>query len=131
MVALGKLKDIVSSNKSPAGGGKSWMSTIVIIAVALVGMAVWAWISQRRNRELAKLRHEKFVTEVKAAQAIVDTKLKADADKIERSKAVVAASEEKVRHLEADIKAEEARYAADLRAIDSIRSWRDVDPGTR
>jgi uncharacterized protein HemX len=128
---LGKLKEIVSNNKIPSGGGKSWVSTIVLIAIALVGVAVWAWISQRRNRELAKLRHEKFVTEVKAAQDVVDTKLKQDVDKIERSKAIVAAAVEKVRLLEADIKAEEARYAADLRAIDSIRSWRDVDPSAR
>lgn len=132
IAALSKLKDIVSNNKDPkTGGGKSWISTIILIAVALVGVAIWSWISWRRNQELAKLRHEKFVTEVKAAQAATDAKLKADADKIEKSEAVVAAAEEKVRHLEADIKAEEARYAADLRAIDSIRSWRDVDPSAR
>jgi hypothetical protein len=132
IAALGKLRDIVSNNKNPAtGGGKSWIGTIILIAVALIGVAVWSWISWRRNQELAKLRHEKFVTEVKAAQDVVDMKLRADADKIERSKAITAAAEEKVRLLEADIKAEEARYAADLRAIDSIRSWRDVDPGVR
>lgn len=131
MVALGKLKDIVGNNKSPSGGGKSWVSTVILIAVALIGMAIWTWVSQRRNRELAKLRHEKFVAEVRAAQGVVDEKLKQNADKIEKSKTAVAAAEEKARLLEADIKAEEARYAADLRAIDSIRSWRDVDPGAR
>ena len=28
--------------------------------------------------------------------------------------------------IEADIRAEEARYEADMRAIDAIRSWRDA-----
>jgi uncharacterized protein HemX len=130
--ALGKLKEIVGNNKDPkTGGGKSWIGTLILIAVALVGTAIWAWISWRRNQELAKLRHEKFVTEIKAEQAVVDAKLKTDSEKIEKSKAAVAVAAEKVRELESDIRAEEARYAADLRAIDSIRSWRDVDPSVR
>jgi hypothetical protein len=129
---LGKLKDVVAEKKDAAtGGGKSWVGTIILVAVTLIGAAVWAWISWRRNQELAKLRHEKFVTEVKAAQAVVDLKLREDADKIERSKAIELAAAEKVRLIEADIRAEEGRYAADLRAIDSIRSWRDVDTGAR
>jgi FtsZ-interacting cell division protein ZipA len=128
---LGKLKEIVSNNKSPAGGGKSWVGTIVIIAISLVGIAVWAWISQRRNRELAKLRHEAFVTKVKLAQDLVDNKIKVNDETVARSKVLVAEAQEKIRINDADTKAEEARYAADLRAIDSIRSWRDVDPGVR
>lgn len=128
---LAKLKDIVSSNKSPSGGGKSWMSTIVMIAIALIGISVWAWISQRRNRELAKLRHEAFVTKVKLAQDLVDAKVKGNDEAVEKSKALVAEAQEKLRVIDSDTRAEEARYAADLRAIDSIRSWRDVDPGIR
>lgn len=126
---LGKLKDVVSNNKSPSGGGKSWIGTLILIAVSLVGVAVWAWISQRRNRELAKLRHEAFVTKVKLAQDLVDKKLKENDDKIAVSKKLVADTQERLQTIDSDIKAEEARYAADLRAVDRIRSWRDVDPG--
>ena len=129
---LGKLKDLVSSNKDPStGGGKSWVGTLILIAVSLIGVAVWAWISWRRNQELARLRHEAFVTKVNAEQAVVDQKIAANDAKIEASKMVVAEAEEKIRVIDSDTRAEEARYAADLRAINAVRSWRDVDPSVR
>jgi len=129
---LGKLKDVVTEKKeAETGGGKSWVSALILIATALIGMAVWAWISWRRNQELAKLRHEKFVTELKASQDVIDQKVAEGTAKIEESKKAVKAAVEKIRVIDADIRAEEARYAADLRAIDSIRSWRDVDPSVR
>jgi len=129
---LAKLQAAGTAQKDPkTGNSKSWVGTLILACIALAGVAVWAWISWRRNQELAKLRHEKFVVEVKAAQDIVDTKIAANSAAIAESQKVVAASEEKVRIIQADIRAEESRYAADLRAIDSIRSWRDIDPSAR
>lgn len=131
MKLLGELERIVKDNKKPSGGGKSWVGTLVIIAVVLVGVAVWSWISWRRNRELAKLRHEKNKAKILADQAVVDKKVaEGDAAIAEAEKVLVKARDD-LRVIEADIRAEEARYEADLRSIDRIRSWRDVDPGTR
>lgn len=128
---LGKLRDLVGNTKRPSGGGSSWVSTLILIAAAVAGMAVWAWISQRRNRELAKLRHAVFVTQLKAEQEITDRLLADKAAGIDAAAAIDAAATQKLRVLASDIEAEEARYAADLQAIDRIRSWRDVDPGAR
>jgi len=102
------------------------MGTLIVIAAALFGMAVWTWVSARRGRELAQLRHEKFVAEVKADQAIVDTILRKNDQALAAIRVIEQAAAEKLRLIESDIKAEEARYAADLRAIDRIRTWRDV-----
>jgi len=126
---LGKLKSIITDSKDPQGGGKSWVGTVMLIVVALAGMAVWAWVSRRRSNELAALRHEKFLSELKAEQAEVDSRLSENDVKVEASLSLIREAEEKIRLLEADIRAEESRYEADLRAINSIRSWRDVDPG--
>jgi uncharacterized protein HemX len=131
MKLLGQLERIVKDNKKPSGGGKSWVGTLVIIAVVLVGVAVWSWISWRRNRELAKLRHEKNKTKILADQAVVDDKVAEGDAAIAEAERTLDKAREDLRRIEADIRAEEARYEADLRAIDSIRSWRDVDPGAR
>ena len=128
---LGKLKALVDTNKDPKGGGKSWVSTLVLACVALVAAAIWAWVSWRRNQELAKLRHAKFEAEVKAEAAVVDAKLQENSAHIESSQAVVRAAQEQVRVIDADIRTEEARHAAVLRAIDRIHTWRDVDPSAR
>lgn len=125
LALLGKLEGIIRGQKS-AVGGRSWMGTLIVIAAALFGMAVWTWVSARRGRELAQLRHEKFVAEVKADQAIVDTILRKNDQALAAIRVIEQAAAEKLRLIESDIKAEEARYAADLRAIDRIRTWRDV-----
>ena len=129
---LGQLKQIVSSNKGPpatdGGGGsaKSWISALIIIAVVLVGISVWYWISFRRGRELAKLRHEKNKAKVLADQAVIDKKVAEGDAAITEAEKVIEKADDRLRIIDADIRAEEGRYAADLRAIRSIRSWRDA-----
>jgi uncharacterized protein HemX len=123
---LGKLEKIVNGNKSPAGGGKSWISTLIIIAVVLAGLAVWSWISFRRNAELAKLRHEKEVQRIQAEKAAVDAKVAKNDAVVADANKKIATIEEHITHVDADIRAEEERYAADLRAVGRIRSWNDV-----
>lgn len=124
---LGQLKGIVSKHKEPTkGGGKSWVGTLIIIAVVLVGIAVWSWISFGRGRELAKLRHEKNKTKILKEKAEVMAKVAENDKAIAEARARIDKAEDKLGNIEADIRAEESRYEADLRAIDNIRSWRDA-----
>lgn len=125
---LAKLEAIVNKNKAPEGGSKSWVGTVIIIAVVLAGVAVWAWISTKRNRELAKLRHEKNKTKILADKAEFDAQLANRQTQIDDAAKEKAAIDDRLEALDAKIKTEEARYEADRKAIDRIRSWRDVDP---
>lgn len=123
---LDQLKGIVSENKKKTGGGKSWVGTLIIIAAVLAGIALWSWISWRRNKELAKLRHEKNKAKILKEKAELEKKLtKNKITFIEAGKRIEEA-DRKLRNVDADIRAEEMRYEADLRAIDNIRSWRDA-----
>ncbi|MBW2691045.1 MAG: hypothetical protein JRE57_00245 [Deltaproteobacteria bacterium] len=123
---LSKLKGIVSNNTSPGGVGKSWLSTIVIIAVVLAGFAAWSWFNRRHVRELARLRHEKNKARILAANAKTIQMLADGDEKIAAADRAFAAAREALRVIAADERAEEGRYEADLRAIDSIGSWRDA-----
>jgi outer membrane protein TolC len=124
---LGKLEKIVNDNKAPSGGGsKSWIGTLIIIVVALAATAVFAWISAKNGRELAKLRHEKVKAQVEADQAKVDAQVAKDDAGVAAAQVKIDAAKDAVRVAEADIKAAEGHYEADLRAIDRIRSWDDV-----
>ena len=122
---LAELKGIVQDNKKPGkGGGKSWLGTLAIIVAILAGVAVWSWISWRRGRELAKLRHEKNKTKILAEKAAFDAEIHMAGKEQIRLGALLDTAKNRMRTIEADIRAEEARYEADMRAIDSIRSWR-------
>lgn len=130
---LTKLEGLIKGNQKPVeqgGGSKNWLGTLIIIVVALAGVALWSWISWRKNRELAALRHEKEKARIEGDQAQLRKEV-ADSDtEVAESQKEIDAARESVRIIEADIRAAEARYEADRRAIDRIRSWDDV-PGTR
>ena len=128
---LGQLESLVKSKSKPVDGGskrkgKSWIWTIIIPVIVLAGMALFTWIASRGNRELAKLRHEKNKEAILLAQAITDKKVAENDAKIAEAQKKIDASKERLRVIYADQAAEEKRYEADLRAIDSIRSWSDA-----
>ncbi len=128
---LDALKSIVVDNKSPGGGGKSWISTAIIVLVVMVAIAVWAWISFTNNRELAKLRHDREVQRIRAEKAVIDAKVATNDVAIAAAQKQVVVLTEQLKHIDGDIRTEQERYAANLRAIDRIHSWRDVDPSFR
>jgi len=91
-----------------------------------VGIGVWSWLSFRRNRELAKLRHEKNKAKILKEDAVVQAKIATNDKFIEEQRKIFDEASEDLESIEAAIRAEESRYEADMRAIDSIRSWRDA-----
>ena len=124
---LAQLQRIVSKHKEPTkGGGKSWVSTLIIIAVVLVGAAVWYWLAARRGRELARLRHEKNKAKLMKEDAVVQAQIAENDEFIAEQEKIFNSAEKYQKQIEAEIRAEEKRYEADMRAIDDIRSWRDA-----
>lgn len=99
------------------------------LIVAIVAMAAWSIVSWLRARELARLRHEAFVRKLEAEQAALDAQRTDVQSADAASTATVSESKTQVEALDAQIKLQEQKYAADLQAIRRIRSWRDVAPG--
>lgn len=121
---LDKLKGMVEAKTS--GGSMGAIDTLVVLAVVLATTAIWAYISSRNNAELAKLRHEKEVQRITAEKAAVDAKVAVNDAAIAAAQKQMVAANEQIAHIEADIRAEDQRYAANLRAVDRIHSWRDL-----
>ena len=126
-----QLQAIVSkrTEKNPASMSKKatgiW-SYLIIAAVVLVAIVIGSWLLQRKSKELAKLRHEKNKAAIRNEQLEFHAELDDNNNAIAEAQKEIDASENSLRIIEADIKAEESRYEADMRAIDSIRSWRDA-----
>lgn len=121
---LAKLKGFVDEKGTKSGD--SWTSKLFMITATLIGLAIWSWVSWRRNRELSRLRHAQNRIVIERDQALViqaDEALKARIERIQRD---IDAADKKLSIIDADIRAEKGRYEADLRAVDSIRSWSDA-----
>jgi uncharacterized protein HemX len=126
---LKSLDELVQKNKDQAnGGGKSWVGTLIIIAAVLVGTAVWAWISWRQGKELARLRHEAEARRIQAEHDAVDQAVAAAKARIDELQKRIDEAKARIKAVELKIAEVEAQRAADKKAIDRVRSWRDVDP---
>lgn len=124
---LDQIKGFTSKSKDKAGGKASWVTgAIAAVLAILASFAVWSFISWRRNKELAKLRHEKNKAKILAEKADTDLLVAKGDEQIKESIKNAKIVLERIRVVEADIRAEESRYEADMRAIDSIRSWDDI-----
>jgi uncharacterized protein HemX len=130
---LDQLQELVKSKSKsvdPAHGGtkrvgSSWIWKLILPLVVLIGIAAFAWFANKSNRELAKLRHEKNKAKILKDQAVVQAKIATNDEYIAEQQKIYDAAQERIKIIDADIAAGEKQYEADLRAIDSIRSWDD------
>lgn len=117
-----------SKSTDPHHGGtsrvsKSWIWAIILPLIALAGIAAFSWFAFSRNRELAKLRHEKFKRTVETEQSRIKAKVDENDQLIAEEQKKYDAELKKLEIIAADIRAEESRYEADLAAIRRIRGW--------
>jgi uncharacterized protein HemX len=113
----------LEGSHTPRRVSKSWVWAIILPVIVLAGIALFAWLSQRSNRELAKLRHEKNKEAILLAQSIAAQKVAKNDAKVAEAQKEIDASKERLRVIYADQAAEEKRYEADLHALHRIRTW--------
>lgn len=113
----------IEDGGSPARVTKRWYWAVILPVLILAAVALFAWLSQRSNRELAKLRHEKNKTKILKDQAVVQAKIATNDEFIAEQKKIFNASQERLRIIDADIAAEEKRHETDMHALHRIRTW--------
>jgi len=128
---LSRIESLIRTNSTnddsqPKGKAKSWIWSLIIPVLALAGIAAFAWFSASKNRELAKLRHEKFRQRVKAEQAYAKALVDDNNELIAIEQRKYDVELKKIDDINADIRLENARYEANLSAVDNIASWSDA-----
>lgn len=106
---------------------RSWIGWVVAAVVAFVGLLIGWWVLGRDRRELARLRHAEAVRAIEARAAVDAFNVKQDTIHVDALRAKAELARDRARQADADMAEAEERYARDLRAVDRIRSWRDVD----
>jgi len=113
----------VEGSETAARVGTSSIWSILLPVVVLIGIAVYSWYARKNSRELAKLRHEKNKAKILKNKAMLDSELAGGQVKIDEIMKRVEELDEKIRIIDTDIRAEESRHEADVRAIDRMRTW--------
>lgn len=109
------------------GGAWGWIVGIVLALVVTVGVGLLVWKLNRKNKELAKLRTESEINEVKLEQ----TEFKTD---VSKSETRIKELKEKAADLRGEIQADSVVYNSRKQKLDEaisrlkkIRSWADLD----
>lgn len=119
--ALGSL-----SSRTERNGNGAWWVTVVVALLAVVGLAIGWYVMRRNGRELAKLRIEKFDSDLAAAQKRIDDDAHVLDDEAVAAEARAAEAKRKAEDIDARLAAARRQHADDLAAISRVRSWRDV-----
>ncbi len=118
-----------SAKKKEKDGKDSHIGVItgfLLFLVSLIGMFVFAWISSRRSRELAKLRHEKNVRSIEVANNRTRAKVEKNDSRVSELELKTAEHKNKIAVIDEQIKKLEETHRKDKEAIDAISGWDDI-----
>jgi septal ring factor EnvC (AmiA/AmiB activator) len=124
---LEKLKSFTETKKEEKRDGKAgWIAGIVMFFVTVIGLIVFAYVANRKAKELARLRHEKNKREIESKNAEVNRRV-AENDK-EKERLGNEISELRGKINQANVAVEKAKEVRrkDQEAINSITSWNDI-----
>jgi uncharacterized protein HemX len=133
--SLQRIVETNKANKTPEGGGKSWVGTALIAAAVAIGVAVFSVIDWWRSRQLAKLRFERDKEKIEAQNAVMQQAVSQNTSRVIDLRKQFSEIDRNMEGANARIRQLEAQQSADQQAISAIRSWRDAVPpghdGTR
>jgi len=121
---FGRVVGIVDGQKK-GNSAKSWWRWPLIIVFVLLAVSIFAWLSRRHARELAKLRHERKIREVEESQAQSDIVVAEQQSEIDAYEEAIRKSSSRISSIDTQIKTIEDRFANQKAAIDRIRTWDD------
>lgn len=117
-----------AKNQKDKGG---WIGSLLFIAVALFAIAVYSWSAWRRARQLAALEHQKTIETERKNQADLDTVIAKDGDILRQANDRADSARKAVASIDAQLEQLKQQKARNEAAIDSIKSWDDIDPGRK
>ncbi len=129
-VMLNQLESWVKSQgekQQKRGKSWSWVSGLLVAAIAMLAIGFAYFRAWKQGRELAKLKHEKDVAkqelEVKKVTDLVTEREKTQAKKW----VVIREAEDKIVAIDAALKVLDEKKAETHATIDAMRNWDDVD----
>jgi hypothetical protein len=131
MDVVNKLLDVFRSLKSKGEDGKKKsVGTILALAIGAIAAIIIAILSFRAwktGKKMAKLLHEKAVTDEKAEQAVTDAMLAENEEEREEAQAKIEAIRKRLVVIAESMQEAEKTYEQAKETIHEIKTWDQFD----
>jgi len=135
MDIVNKLLDLFRSLKGEGKDGKKSKAGIILAAltgaVALTIIGILSFRAWKTGKKLAKLQHEKAVTDEKAEQAVADAMIAESEEEKQAAQAQIEEVRRKLLALAEAMQEAETTYEQAKETIHEIKNWDDFDKLTR
>lgn len=135
MDIVNKLLDIFRSLKSKGEDGKKKSAgtilALAIGAIAAIIIAILSFRAWKTGKKMAKLLHEKAVTDEKAEQAVADAMLAENAQERAEAQAKIEAIRKRLADIAETMQEAEKTYEQTKETISEIKDWDQFDKLTR
>lgn len=113
--------------KSNPSGWRKWILGSVAVVVILVVILVYSVRETLRQREIARLRHERDMLHEQIQNQTVNTQLDGLSDAQSQHQAAAHNAMQQAAAIDAQLESLEAQHKKNIELINSIKSWDDVD----
>lgn len=135
MDVVNKLLDVFRSLKSKGEDGKKKSAgtilALAIGAIAAIIIAILSFRAWKTGKKMAKLLHEKAVTDEKAEQAVADAMLAENAQERAEAQAKIEAIRKRLADIAETMQEAEKTYEQTKETISEIKDWDQFDKLTR
>ena len=131
MDVVNKLLDVFRSLKSKGEDGKKKSAgtilALAIGAIAAIIIAILSFRAWKTGKKMAKLLHEKAVTDEKAEQAVADAMLAENAQERAEAQAKIEAIRKRLADIAETMQEAEKTYEQTKETIHEIKTWDQFD----
>lgn len=104
-----------------------WTTSLAVGAVAMLAVGFMYWRSWKQGRRLAKLEHERDLTEQTKAKAALAAETAATNKKIQLNELEAIRAKNRIKRLDEDLGKITDETIETREKIDMLKNWRDVD----
>lgn len=120
---LKKLSSIVNDKKEK---NNSWVASLVIFFISVFAIFIFAWVSSKNSKEVAKLKHEKNKKKVERDNLNVTIKRELNEKRLIDLALKIDNNKNEIIELDRVIRVAEKAHFENLNSINSITGWKDI-----
>jgi uncharacterized protein HemX len=120
------LKKLSSISEKKKEGKHSWVTSVIIFFISAIAIFVFAWVSGKNAKQLAKLKHEKNKRKAEKENLKVIMKRELNEERVLDLAIKIDNNKAKIEHIDNKIEEAARVHQKNISNINSITGWKDI-----